>query len=126
MIPEEITAIVFDTEAEPMRLGDVKTTVITERDRRRRGDAGHGMIAAGLERRTGFKGGRSFAGDAHKIAVGLGLRTPRFIKLRLSVGRKDELVGGDDAPSFDSVIDNTDDAFLALEFSDIPNGLAQR
>ncbi len=125
VIPEKITAIILDAEAEPMRFSDVKTTVIAERNRGRRGDPSHGMIGAGLERRTGFKGGRSFAGDAHKISVGLGLRTTGLIELRLSIGGKDELVGGDDTPSFDSVIDDADDTFLTLEFSDIPNGLAQ-
>ena len=108
-----------------MGLGHVDGAVVAEADRGRRGDAGDLAVGGRLEGGTRDERGAAFAGNAHEAAVGLRLRAAARRELRLGVAGEEEVVGGDEAPGSDMRVDDADDAGLALEFSDVPDGLAQ-
>ena len=125
VIPVEMVTVVFDAEAEAVRLGDIHGAVVTEADRGRRGDTGDLAVGGRLEGGARDERGAAFAGHAHEAAVGLRLRATALREVRLGVGGKDEVVGGDETPRTHVLVDDADDALLALEFRDVPDGLAQ-
>lgn len=125
MIPVEVIAVVLDAETEAVRLRDVDATVVTEGERGGRGDASDLVVSGDLKTRARDESGAAFAGDAHEAAIGLGLRTAALREVGLSVGREDEMVGGNETPRADFAVDDADDALLALELGDVPDVLAQ-
>ena len=125
VIPVEVVTVVFDAEAEAMRLGDVDRAVVAEADRGRRGDAGDLAVGSRLEGGARDERGAAFAGHAHEAAVRLRLRAAACRELRLGVIGEDKVVRGDETPGAGFIIDDADDAGLALELRDVPDGLAQ-
>ena len=125
VVPEEVVTIVLDAETEAMGLRHVDATVVAEGDRGGRSDAGDLMVGGDLEARARDKGGAAFAGDAYEASIGLRLRAATLHKVRLGIGREDEVVGSDDPPRSHVVVDDADHGGLALELGDIPDGLAQ-
>ena len=125
VIPVEVVTVILDAEAEAMRLGDVDGAVVAEADRGRRGDAGDLAVGGRLEGGARDERRAAFASHTHEAAVGLRLRAAALREGRLGFGRKDEMVGGDEAPGADMLVDDADDTGLALEFRDVPHGLTQ-
>ena len=126
VIPKEVVAVVLDAEAEAMGLRDIQAAVIGKSDGRRRGHARFLMTSSDLERRTRRKGRAAFARHTDEVVRSLRLRTAARRELRLVVGRKQEVVSRDEAPTAHFAIDHTDHALLTLELSDIPDDFGQR
>ena len=125
MVPEKVVPVILDAEAEAMRFGDVDAAVVAEGDGGGRGDAGRLVVGGDLEGGPGHEGRAALAGDPHEAGFSLRLRPSSLGEVRLGVARENEVVGGDDAPGADLVVDDPDDAVLALEFGDVPDGLAE-
>ena len=126
MIPVEVIAVIFDTEAEAMGFGHVDGAVVSKADGGGRGDAGDLAVGRDFEGGARNERGAAFASHADEGTISLGLGSAALREGRLSFAREDEMVRGDEPPGADMGVDDPDDAGLALELGDVPDGLAKR
>ena len=125
VIPIEVVTVVLDAEAEAVRLGDIHGTVVAEADGGGRGDAGGLAVGGYLESGARHERRAAFAGHADEAAIRLRLRSAALREGRLGVAGEDEMIRRDETPGADMGIDDPDDAGLALELGDVPDGLTE-
>ena len=123
-IPEEVAAIILNPKTEPVGFSDIKTAVVSQRNRRGRSHPELRMVGAHQECCARNQCRAAFAFHPFQFRI-VRTRHALWRKDRMRIRRKHEMIGSDNAPIPSFIVHNPNNSFPSHKLRDVPNHLTQ-